>query len=132
MRQEWRSGCRGHPAKGCPCPAVCEPSHEDCEGIFFRTQAAGFIPAGRINAAIGTDAVATLINCSAQPVGDRISATATFRESPERGWVLSARTDSGSEDTSRGPPCPRCGAPGLHMIDGCRHCGACGFDEDCG
>jgi ribonucleoside-diphosphate reductase alpha chain len=61
-----------------------------------------------------------------------LKALSTFRESQERESVLSARTRSGAEDASRGPPCSQCGAPGLRMIDGCRHCGACGFDEDCG
>jgi ribonucleoside-diphosphate reductase alpha chain len=61
-----------------------------------------------------------------------LKALSTFRESRERESVLRARTGSGFEDTSRGLPCPQCGAPRLRMIDGCRHCGACGFDEDCG
>src|SRR5690606_29480399 len=32
----------------------------------------GFIPAGRVNSAAGTDLQSTLINCFVQPVGDSI------------------------------------------------------------
>jgi ribonucleoside-diphosphate reductase alpha chain len=55
--------------------AACERFQGDWENISFGAQAAGFIPAGRINAAIGTEIRATLINCFVQPVGDSISAT---------------------------------------------------------
>jgi ribonucleoside-diphosphate reductase alpha chain len=43
------------------------------EHRFFQAMEAGFIPAGRINSAAGTDLQATLINCFVQPVGDAIS-----------------------------------------------------------
>ena len=43
------------------------------ESRFFEAMEAGFIPAGRINSAAGTDLAATLINCFVQPVGDAIS-----------------------------------------------------------
>ena len=42
------------------------------EGRFLWAQENGFIPAGRINSAAGTDLQATLINCFVQPVGDSI------------------------------------------------------------
>jgi ribonucleoside-diphosphate reductase alpha chain len=40
---------------------------------FFDAQRQGFIPAGRILSAAGTELSATLINCFVQPVGDSIS-----------------------------------------------------------
>jgi ribonucleoside-diphosphate reductase alpha chain len=40
---------------------------------FFEAQKRGFIPAGRILSAAGTDLAATLINCFVQPVGDSIA-----------------------------------------------------------
>lgn len=40
---------------------------------FYQAQMEGFIPAGRINSAAGTDLRATLINCFVQPVGDSIT-----------------------------------------------------------
>ena len=43
------------------------------ETQFFAAQEAGFIPAGRINSAAGTELQATLINCFVQPVGDSIA-----------------------------------------------------------
>ena len=40
---------------------------------FYRAQVEGFIPAGRINSAAGTQWKATLINCFVQPIDDCIS-----------------------------------------------------------
>ncbi len=42
------------------------------EEKFLWAQENGFVPAGRINSAAGTDLQATLINCFVQPVGDSI------------------------------------------------------------
>ena len=43
------------------------------EQRFLDAQRHGFVPAGRINSAAGTDLTATLINCFVQPVGDSIA-----------------------------------------------------------
>ena len=49
------------------------------EARFFWAQENGFIPAGRVNSAAGTDLQATLINCFVQPVGDSIVETTDGR-----------------------------------------------------
>ena len=43
------------------------------ESKFLDALQAGFLPAGRIQSAAGTDLAATLINCFVQPVGDSIA-----------------------------------------------------------
>jgi ribonucleoside-diphosphate reductase alpha chain len=43
------------------------------EDRFLEALQAGFLPAGRIQSAAGTDLAATLINCFVQPVGDSIA-----------------------------------------------------------
>jgi len=48
-------------------------SREQWEARFLEALQAGFIPAGRINSAAGTELTATLINCFVQPVGDAIA-----------------------------------------------------------
>jgi ribonucleoside-diphosphate reductase alpha chain len=45
------------------------------EAEFRAAIAAGFVPAGRIMSAAGTNIEATLINCFVQPVGDAVSET---------------------------------------------------------
>ncbi|NRF65619.1 adenosylcobalamin-dependent ribonucleoside-diphosphate reductase [Aquincola sp. S2] len=45
----------------------------DWAARFLQALRSGFIPAGRINSAAGTELTATLINCFVQPVGDAIS-----------------------------------------------------------
>jgi ribonucleoside-diphosphate reductase alpha chain len=55
--------------------AAVEPEAEQVqwEARFMAAQEAGFVPAGRINSAAGTNLQATLINCFVQPVGDSIT-----------------------------------------------------------
>jgi ribonucleoside-diphosphate reductase alpha chain len=55
--------------------AAVEPAEQRThwEQRFLDAQRRGFVPAGRINSAAGTDLSATLINCFVQPVGDSIA-----------------------------------------------------------
>lgn len=41
--------------------------------VFYEAMENGFVPAGRINSAAGTNLQATLINCFVQPVGDAVT-----------------------------------------------------------
>jgi ribonucleoside-diphosphate reductase alpha chain len=50
-----------------------ESKRSHWEKQFLWAQENGFVPAGRINSAAGTDLTATLINCFVQPVGDSIT-----------------------------------------------------------
>ena len=56
-----------------------EDQRSQWEARFHAAQENGFVPAGRINSAAGTDLCATLINCFVQPVGDSISETSDGR-----------------------------------------------------
>ncbi len=55
--------------------AAVEPQAQRAhwEARFLQAQSRGFVPAGRIASAAGTDLTATLINCFVQPVGDSIA-----------------------------------------------------------
>jgi ribonucleoside-diphosphate reductase alpha chain len=55
--------------------AQAEPAEHQkyWEGRFLQALQQGFLPAGRIQSAAGTDLAATLINCFVQPVGDSIA-----------------------------------------------------------
>ncbi|MFO6419139.1 adenosylcobalamin-dependent ribonucleoside-diphosphate reductase [Hylemonella sp. W303a] len=50
------------------------PAHRaQWESRFFHALQQGFLPAGRIQSAAGTELTATLINCFVQPIGDAIA-----------------------------------------------------------
>ena len=51
-----------------------EEQRSHWESRFFDALQGGFLPAGRIQSAAGTDLAATLINCFVQPVGDSIAS----------------------------------------------------------
>ena len=53
--------------------AAVEANPAEWETEFLQTLQMGFVPAGRIMSAAGTDIRATLINCFVQPVGDSVS-----------------------------------------------------------
>src|SRR5574340_605614 len=55
--------------------AAVEPEEKRAywETKFLEAQEKGFVPAGRINSAAGTNLQATLINCFVQPVGDSVT-----------------------------------------------------------
>lgn len=52
--------------------SVEKKNRQKWEKTFFQAMENGFLPAGRINSAAGTDISATLLNCFVQPVGDAI------------------------------------------------------------
>ncbi|MEJ6007610.1 adenosylcobalamin-dependent ribonucleoside-diphosphate reductase [Paucibacter sp. AS339] len=54
--------------------AEAPEARAEWEARFLDAQRRGFVPAGRINSAAGTDLSATLINCFVQPVGDSIAS----------------------------------------------------------
>jgi len=62
------------------------------EERFFWAQKNGFIPAGRINSAAGTDIQATLINCFVQPVGDAVSGMQEGRPGIYDALLMAAET----------------------------------------
>jgi adenosylcobalamin-dependent ribonucleoside-diphosphate reductase len=53
--------------------AEAEDRRAHWEAKFLDAQERGFVPAGRISSAAGTQLTATLINCFVQPVGDSIT-----------------------------------------------------------
>ena len=56
-----------------------EAKRKHWEERFLWAQQQGFVPAGRINSAAGTNLTATLINCFVQPVGDSITEVSDGR-----------------------------------------------------
>ena len=76
--------------------ASVEAAPDTWEPRFLAALRQGFIPAGRIMSAAGTDIRATLINCFVQPVGDSISQ-------PEEGFagIYTALTEA-AETMRRG------------------------------
>ena len=57
-----------------------EAAREHFAQQFLDAQRDGFVPAGRIMSAAGTDIQATLINCFVQPVGDSVTSDTTLAD----------------------------------------------------
>jgi ribonucleoside-diphosphate reductase alpha chain len=74
--------------------AEVEPpdSRSHWQAEFTTALRSGFIPAGRINSAAGTDIRATLINCFVQPVGDSVSEDVGGKPSIYKALAQSAET----------------------------------------
>ena len=73
--------------------AVEQPAkQEHWQARFLAALARGFIPAGRINSAGGTDIRATLINCFVQPVGDSVSEDVAGKPSIYKALAQAAET----------------------------------------
>jgi ribonucleoside-diphosphate reductase alpha chain len=73
--------------------AVEQPAEQArWQARFLDALARGFIPAGRINSAGGTDIRATLINCFVQPVGDSVSEDVAGKPSIYKALAQAAET----------------------------------------
>ena len=69
-----------------------EQARAEWEEKFMWAMDNGFIPAGRINSAGGTDIQATLINCFVQPVGDSVSEDKDGKPSIYKALAQAAET----------------------------------------
>ena len=69
-----------------------EDQREEWHSKFRWAMDNGFIPAGRINSAGGTDIGATLINCFVQPVGDSVSEDKDGKPSIYKALAQAAET----------------------------------------
>jgi len=72
------SEVRARVARALAC-VEAEDKRAHWEAKFLEAQENGFVPAGRINSAAGTNLQATLINCFVQPVGDSVTESVDGR-----------------------------------------------------